>query len=205
MSIFKDTNRTPLKYVALRNSSISDEGMEALLKHKLISLSLWYCDKVTNASWAHLIEHGAEIKSLELGKFVDLLKNLEPNEKTPIDFQINLPKLKRLVLDGVALQASITFRDLSELIYIDLTACLFADFTLISLLNCPNLKTLILFNVWPIEREIPTICQLKQLVMLDLSHSKPLMPSFSDPDKTLELIVTSLPMLDHLDISGTNL
>lgn len=191
--------------MALRNSSISDEGMELLLRHKLVSLSLWYCDKITNASWAYLNESGSELRNLELGKFVDLLKNREPNEKTPIDFHMNLPKLKRLVLNGVALQSSISFSDLKELTYLDLTACLFADFSLNSLVNVPHLKTLILFNVWPLEREIPTICQLKQLIMLDISLSKPVVPSYTSPNKTLEMIVVNLPLLEHLDISGTNL
>jgi Zyg-11 protein homolog len=205
MSIFSDTERTPLRYVSLRNSSISDEGMEALLRHKLISLSLWYCDKITSASWRNVIENGGEMRNLELGKFVDMLKNREPNEKTPIDFQINLPKLKRLVLNGVALQASLSFENLFELAHLDLSACLFADFSLTSLSSCTNLKTLILFNVWPIEREISTICSMKQLMTLDLSHSKPLMPSYTNPNKTLEMIVTHLSNLEHLDISGTNL
>lgn len=205
INIFKDTNRTPLKFVSLRNSSITDDGMSAMLQHKLISLSLWYCDKITNASWHQLIANGSELKSLELGKFVDMLKNREPNEKTPIDFQMHLPKLKRLVLNGVALQSSVTFSDLRELSYLDLTACLFADFNLASLVQLPHLKTLILFNVWPLEREIPTICELKQLQMLDISLSKPMLPSYTAPNKTLELIVMSLPQLEHLDISGTNL
>lgn len=179
--------------------------MQALLQHKLISLSLWYCDKITNDSWPQLIANGSELKNLELGKFVDLLKNREPNEKTPIDFQMNLPKLKRLVLNGVALHSSVTFSNLIELTYLDLSACLFADFNLDSLVNLPHLKTLILFNVWPLERDIPTICQLKQLQMLDISLSKPMMPSYQSPNQTLEMIVTSLPLLEHLDISGTNL
>ena len=191
--------------MSLRNSSITDDGMQHLLQHKLISLSLWYCDKVTNASWSHLIANGSELKNLELGKFVDMLKNREPNEKTPIDFQINLPKLKRLVLNGVALHASITFSHLSELTYLDLTACLFAEFSLESLVHLPQLQTLILFNVWPLEREIATICQLKQLQMLDISLSKPIMPSYLFPNQTLEMLVDNLSLLEHLDISGTNL
>ncbi|CRL08339.1 CLUMA_CG021260, isoform A [Clunio marinus] len=205
INIFKHTNRTPLKFVALRNSSITDDGMQHLLRHKLISLSLWYCDKITNASWSNLIANGSEMKNLELGKLVDMLKNREPNEKTPIDFQMDLPKLKRLVLNGVALQSSITFSHLKELSYLDLTACLFADFSLESLVHLPQLQTLILFNVWPLEREIPTICQLKKLQMLDISLSKSMMPSYTSPNITLEMIVESLPLLEHLDISGTNL
>ena len=78
---------------------------------------MWYCDKITTASWTKLLEHGQELKSLELGKFVDMLKYREPNEKTPIDFHINLPKLRRLILNGVALQSSITFRYVAYILY----------------------------------------------------------------------------------------
>jgi Zyg-11 protein homolog len=59
--------------------------------------------------------------------------------------------------------------------------------------------------VWPLEREIPTICKLKQLQMLDISLSKSMVPSYQSPNKTLEMIVMNLPLLEHLDISGTNL
>lgn len=84
--------------------------MSILLGHNLISLSLWYCNKITTKSWNVLIENCKNIKILELGRFVDMLKYSEPNEKTPFDFQLNLPKLQRLVLNGVVLQPSIQFR-----------------------------------------------------------------------------------------------
>ena len=61
---------------------------------------------------------------------------------------------------------------LKELVYLDLTACIFAEFSLKSLVELPNLRTLILFNVWPLEHEFPTLCKLSQLQTLDLSVSK---------------------------------
>lgn len=98
------------------------------------------------------------------------------------------------------------FSHLQELTYLDLTACLFADFNLDSLVDLPNLQTLILFNVWPLEREIPTICKLKKLHTLDISTSKSnSSPGYTQPNKALETIVDCLPQLTHLDISGTNL
>jgi Zyg-11 protein homolog len=84
--------------------------MNILLKHKLVSLSLWYCNHITTASWQTLIENCNQLKSLELGRFVDLLKCSEPNEKQPIDFQLNLPNLKRLIMNSVVLQPSTQFR-----------------------------------------------------------------------------------------------
>ncbi|XP_055687594.1 protein zer-1 homolog [Lutzomyia longipalpis] len=204
--IFRDTTRTPLKYVSLRNSTITDEGMEILLRHNLVSLSMWYCDSVTTNSWRTLIEHSSQLKSLELGKYVDMLKFSEPNEKTPIDFQLNLPHLRRLTLNAVVLQPSLQFSHLKELSYLDLTSCIFAEFSLEALVSLPNLSTLILFNVWPLEKEFRTLCKFKKLHTLDISVSNPTgYGIYKDPNIVLANLVENLPLLTHLDISGTNL
>uniref|UniRef100_A0A1L8DLQ4 Protein zer-1 homolog n=1 Tax=Nyssomyia neivai TaxID=330878 RepID=A0A1L8DLQ4_9DIPT len=204
--IFRDTTRTPLKYVTLRNSTITDEGMDILLRHNLVSLSMWYCDSVTTNSWRTLVEHSGHLKSLELGKYVDMLKCSEPNEKTPIDFQLNLPHLRRLTLNAVVLQPSLQFSHLKELSYLDLTSCIFAEFSLEALVSLPNLCTLILFNIWPLEKEFRTLCKLKKLHTLDISVSNPTgYGIYKDPNVVLANLVENLPLLTHLDISGTNL
>lgn len=169
MHIFRDKHRTPLKYVSLRNCTITDEGMSLLLKHNLVSLSMWYCDSVTTESWKTLIDNGSNLKVLELGRYVDILKYSEPNEKTPIDFQLNLPNLRKLIINAVVLQPTLQFAHLKHLSYLDLTACIFAEFSLEALVDLPNLSALILFNVWPLEPELPAICKLKKLKMLDIS------------------------------------
>lgn len=159
-----------MKHVALRNCSLSDDGMEILLNHDLVSLSLWYCDNVTQKSWQTLIEHGQNLEYLELGRYVDILKYAEPNEKTPIEFTLNIPHIRKLILTGVVLQPAVNFNQLHQLNYLDLTQCTFHnDFTLEAIVNLPNLTTLILFNVWPLEQELTSICQLKALRKLDIS------------------------------------
>lgn len=60
-------------------------------------------------------------------------------------------------------------RHLKHLTYLDLTACTFALFSIESLAILENLKTLILFNVWPLENELNAICKLKTLAALDIS------------------------------------
>lgn len=181
--------------------------MEVLLQHNLISLSLWYCDKITVRSWSKLIEHSSQLKSLELGRHVDILKHSEPNEKNPIDFQLNLPNLRKLTLNGVVLQATTKFSHLRYLTFLDLTSCIFAEFSLEALVELPNLTSLILFNVWPLEQEIATICKFTKLHTLDISvaNTGGQTGRYSSPDSTLGFIVNSLPELTHLDISGTNL
>lgn len=206
IQIFRDTEKSPLRNIRLRNSTITNEGMRILLRHKLNSLSMWYCNKITTASWNILIENCRQLRSLELGRFVDMLKHSEPNEKTPIDFQLVLPQLRHLILNGVVLQPSIQFGHLSELTYLDLTACIFAEFSLKALIDLPNLKALILFNVWPLDHEFPTLCKLKSLQTLDLSVSRANVDgNYLTPNKLLSNLVESLPNLRHLDISGTNL
>lgn len=206
IQIFRDTEKTPLRNIRLRNSTITNEGMRILLRHKLNSLSMWYCNKITTASWNILTENCRQLRSLELGRFVDMLKHSEPNEKTPIDFQLVLPQLRQLILNGVVLQPSIHFGHLSELTYLDLTACIFAEFSLKALIDLPKLKALILFNVWPLEHEFPTLCKLKNLETLDLSVSRANVDgNYLTPNKMLANLVESLPRLRHLDISGTNL
>uniref|UniRef100_A0A182NIL8 Protein zer-1 homolog n=1 Tax=Anopheles dirus TaxID=7168 RepID=A0A182NIL8_9DIPT len=206
IQIFRDTEKTPLRHVSLRNSTITNEGMRILLRHQLNSLSMWYCNKITTASWNILIEHCRQLRSLELGRFVDMLKHSEPNEKTPIDFQLLLPRLQRLKLNGVVLQPTIQFSHLTELNHLDLTACIFAEFSLKALIDLPNLRTLILFNVWPLEHEFPTLCKLKNLETLDLSVSRANVDgNYLTPNKLLANLVENLPKLRHLDISGTNL
>ncbi|XP_058121432.1 protein zer-1 homolog [Anopheles ziemanni] len=206
IQIFRDTEKTPLRNVSLRNSTITNEGMRILLRHQLNSLSMWYCNKITTASWNILIEHCRQLRSLELGRFVDMLKHSEPNEKTPINFQLQLPRLQRLKLNGVVLQPSIQFGHLTELHHLDLTACIFADFSLKALLELPNLRTLILFNVWPLEHEFPTLCKLQNLETLDLSVSRANVDgNYLTPNKLLANLVENLTKLRHLDISGTNL
>lgn len=170
LNIFRDKYKTPLKHVALRNCSITDDGMEILLNHDLVSLSLWYCDHITQKSWQTLIKHGQNLEFLELGRYVEMLKYPEPNEKTPIEFTLDLPHIRKLILTGVVLQPAVNFSHLQQLSYLDLTQCIFHnDFTLEAIVNLPNLTTLILFNVWPLEQELPSICQLKSLRKLDIS------------------------------------
>ncbi|CAD7081850.1 unnamed protein product [Hermetia illucens] len=207
VQVFRDVDRTPLRYVHLRNSEITDKGIELLLRHNLTSLSLWYCNSVTKESRHTLAKYGENLKSLELGLNVDLLKLSEPNEKTPLDFQLNLPHLRRLVLNGVVLQPSLQFSHLQDLQYLDLTSCIFAEFSLEALCTLPNLHTLILFNVWPLANQFHIISRLRSLQHLDISMSSsvPGHGTYDLPDQMLAMLAENLSNLTHLDISGTNL
>lgn len=80
-------------------------------------------------------------------------------------------------------------RPLLELTYLDLTACIFAEFSLKALIDLPKLKALILFNVWPLDHEFPTLCKLKNLETLDLSVSRANVDgNYLTPNKVVGLI-----------------
>ncbi|XP_061389099.1 protein zer-1 homolog [Musca vetustissima] len=207
ISLFRDTNRTSLKVVHLRNSNLTNYGLEILMRHKLYSLSMWYCDKVTVQSHELLAQHGESLRSLELGIGSHMLQNAEPNEKEPVDFQFNCPHLRRLVLNAVVLHQRLTFAHLTDLTHLDLTSCILASFSLQALSTLPKLHTLILFNVWPIANQLHAICSLSRLRTLDISISSTNNGhgTYDLPDQKLEMLMENLPELTHLDISGTNL
>ncbi|KAI1711418.1 zyg eleven-related protein 1 [Ditylenchus destructor] len=71
--------------------------------------------------------------------------------------------------------------------------------------NAPNLTTLILYDVQNLESCIPMISSLKNLKCVDLSQSERVTGQYSKPVTCLHTLVTKLPNLECLDISGTNL
>ncbi|EDW30096.1 GL22586 [Drosophila persimilis] len=207
IKLFEDTQRTSLKIVNLRNSTLSSRGLETLMRHKLFALSMWYCDMITVNSHHLLAHYGDSLRSLELGISSHLLQYAEPNEKEPVDFQLTCPHLRRLVLNGVVMHHRLQFAHLHDLGHLDLTSCVLANFSLEALVMLPNLHTLILFNVWPIANQLHAICCLRRLCTLDISISSSGNGhgTYDLPDQTLEMLMDNLRHLTHLDISGTNL
>ncbi|KMY96827.1 protein zer-1 homolog isoform X2 [Drosophila simulans] len=205
--LFEDTQRTSLKIVNLRNSTLSSIGLETLMRHKLFALSLWYCDMISVGSHHLLAHYGDSLRSLELGISSHLLQYAEPNEKEPVDFQLTCPHLRRLVLNGVVMHHRLQFAHLHDLGHLDLTSCVLANFSLEALGSLPNLHTLILFNVWPIANQLHAICCLRRLCTLDISISSSGNGhgTYDLPDQTLVMLMDNLRHLTHLDISGTNL
>ncbi|XP_028896029.1 protein zer-1 homolog [Zeugodacus cucurbitae] len=207
INIFQDSTRTSLKIVHLRNSPLTNTGLEMLMRHKLYSLTIWYCNQINVQSAKLLTLYGEGLRSLELGINAHMLQSSEPNEKEPVDFEFNCPHLRRLVLNGVVLHNGLRLNCLLELTHLDLTSCVLGGFSLEVLASLPLLHTLILFNVWPIANQLQAICLLRRLRTLDISisNSGNGHGTYDLPDQTLEMIMNNLRELTHLDISGTNL
>lgn len=206
--MFRDYTRTPLRHITLRNCTITDDGMRSLLAHRLHSLTMWYCDSVTTQTWPTLLQHAGELRYLEVGRYVDLLKHATPDEKAPVEFDIApMPQLQKLRLNAVVLQPRLQFAQLTQLRCLDLTACTMHDgFQLQALAPLrPTLRSLVLFNVWPLD--IDAICELGELRSLDISTAFGSTGNgvYAEPNETLAQLVERLPWLTHLDISGTNL
>lgn len=177
------------------------------MSHDLYSLSIWYCDRITERAQKFLSYHCKSLRSLELGIGSRVLQNIDPHNKEPVHFELNCMMLRRLVLNGVPLHHQVQIAHLTCLTHLDLTSCTLGKFNLSSLCALPKLHTLILFNVWPLENELHAICTLKQLRTLDISlsgtgngHG-----TYEFPDETLDMLMEDLRELTHLDISGTNL
>ncbi|XP_037933697.1 protein zer-1 homolog isoform X2 [Teleopsis dalmanni] len=208
--LFEDPNRTSLQMVNLRNSTITSKGLEIIMRHKLYSLSMWYCDGITAQSNHLLSRFGENLRFLELGISSHLLQDAEPNDakpSEPIDFQFSCPHLRKLVLNNVVMHQRLQFAHLVDLNHLDLTSCTLVNFSLDALTFLPHLHTLILFNVWPIANQLHAICCLHNLRTLDISISSSGNGhgTYDLPDQILEMLMENLPNLTHLDISGTNL
>lgn len=177
------------------------------MRHKLYSLTIWYCNQINVQSAQLLTLYGEGLRSLELGISAHMLQNSEPNEKEPVDFEFNCPHLRRLALKRVVVHNGLQLNCLLELTHLDLNNCILVGFSLEALANLPQLHTLILFNVWPIANQLQAICLLRRLRTLDISisNSGNGHGTYDLPDQTLEMIMNNLRELTHLDISGTNL
>ncbi|XP_046664113.1 protein zer-1 homolog [Homalodisca vitripennis] len=215
VNIFSNPNATNLKCVRLRNSKISDEGLEMLLKHKLIELDLEKCRYITDKSLSVLNQYGQNLMYLTIGVGAKLLPDESVNSASddlicgPI---LKTPKLKRLCIrnfmpTGIQkdpMYFNVSFQSLSSLTHLDLSGCIeIENFTFLTLLT--NLTYLVLHNVAKVQEGLPSILQLVHLRHLDISQSSDKLRTFRNENYTLAEIVRCLPNLVSLDISGTNL
>lgn len=71
--LFKDKSSTALRYVRLRNSSITDDGLKTILSHRLVELDIAKCPIITDQSLNALNEYSDRLVSLTVGHGVQLL------------------------------------------------------------------------------------------------------------------------------------
>ncbi|XP_076034318.1 protein zer-1 homolog [Oratosquilla oratoria] len=236
VNIFRDLASTRIKRVNVRNSSISDDGMELLLSHSLMELDISNCATITNRTLDNLNRYGENLTALVIANTknmpTDSLHLLLPppplpppapqnkskegmsrtevgNEFEKRGYILKTPNLKRLVVRELYMPMelqyfSLLLKPLTKLTHLDLSGCYSLD-DLSYILHLGHLISLKLHNVQRIQDTISTICKLKTLRFLDISQANQKFGHFENPNAVLTRIVTSLPLLTGLDISGTNL
>ncbi|VVC39427.1 Hypothetical protein CINCED_3A020042 [Cinara cedri] len=221
--LFEDVTKTNLRSVNIRNSSITDDGLEYLLRHDLEELILTNCQNLSHKTYINIFKHAVNLRSLTIGPNVQItpynkLSNCSLTlDDVPIIIHRKAPNLKHLVLRAIAespfssdnIFLGVMLDKLLQLRVLDLSYCLGVG-SLRYLCKLNSLHTLILFDVPHLQDSsdaILNICTLTSLVVLDISQTEsyPEQGVYKDENKTLALIVKCLPNLMSLDISGTNL
>ncbi|KAE8748701.1 hypothetical protein FOCC_FOCC004504 [Frankliniella occidentalis] len=199
-----------IKRLHLRNADVTDAGLIVVLTQQLVELDLRNCDRLTPNLIQYLNQYGGDsLQSLTLASNGNLLSGMPPLCISNGSFDIKLHNLKRLIINdltGCETRLKSLISPVRNLTHLDLSNCCnLGDLSYVTPLE--NLTSLILYNVKEMHFTILSICKLKNLRHLDLSQPVPKEAPrmYKRPDYYLDLIVTSLPNLVSLDISGSNL
>lgn len=177
--LFEDVTKTNLRSVHIRNSSITDDGLEYLLRHDLYELTLTNCQNLTHKTYINIFKHAVNLRSLTIGPNVRItpynkLSNCSLTlDDIPIRINKKAPNLKHLVLRAIAespyssdnIFIGVMLDKLLQLRVLDLSYCLGVG-NLRYLCKLTNLHTLILFDVPHLQDTdaINNICSLQTLV-----------------------------------------
>lgn len=182
--------------------------MKILFRHRLSTLSLWYCDNFTEKDISDIMKFTSRnLHTLELGTSANPRTPFAYMRQSFLPSQIRCKKLRRLILNGISLNIHFNLKNLWHLNYLDLSRSEIGNSTFSNVHSLSALTTLILSNVWPMEGHLYGIMELKALRVLDLSisNSGDGYGTYESPDYTLKTLIEKLIALTHLDISGTNL
>lgn len=222
INIFKDLACTRLKRITLRNSSVSDHGLNLLLSHHLVEVDISNCNKLTERTLENINKVGETLTALVIGKTktvlpdsVSLPESSDSSDSSPLSeieqrgYILKTPNLRKLVVRDLYLPMepqyfALLMKPLSKLTHLDMSGCFFLD-ELTYILHMKFLVSLNLHSVQRIQDAVPTIMKIKTLKFLDISQVNQKYGMFESPNTVLGNLVTSLPNLTGLDISGTNL
>lgn len=209
LNIFRDKLATRLKRVKLWNTTIDDNGLKTIVKHKLSELEVSNCHLLTETSLQYLTSHGQNLTSLSIENAPILPTNFLRSDYFDREYIVLAPKLKRLSVKNHHTSGDPTFfhlllKPLFNLTHLDLSDCSELG-NMCFLPHIKHLNTLILYNVETVQEAISSIIKLKNLKQLDISQSKERNGKYRNENQVLATIVENLPALVSLDISGTNL
>uniref|UniRef100_A0A0K2TYN5 Protein zer-1 homolog n=1 Tax=Lepeophtheirus salmonis TaxID=72036 RepID=A0A0K2TYN5_LEPSM len=226
INVFADTESTPLRSVSINGSSITNNGLDMLLKHRLRDLEIQDCLDLNTRSFGTMNEYSNNLVNLTVGRLTDLLPHVVATfccqfddecdcEGHPLDYNFKAYRLSSLCINDIGSYRGEHFiefllKSLVNLTHLDLSGLFafhhmqHAEF----LKQVPKLVSLVLYNVIGIEAGLKDICQLKKLKHLDISRQMEYLQrsaDFKNPYHVLKEISENLPELESLDISGTNL
>ncbi|CAG9781973.1 unnamed protein product [Diatraea saccharalis] len=204
-NIFRDRSRTRLNTVKLRNSRITDDGLKCLLEHKPYEVELVQCEYLAHGALDIINSNSENLVSLKFGPMTYIFSQDE-NLFKQRGFIIDAPNLRRLTIHcrGLPIFPLLLLKPLTQLTLLDLSECS-SPGSIWALSELKNLKSLILYGVHWAKDVIDWIVTLESLRHLDISQSLERLGKYFNPNDVLSKIVTRLPMLESLDISGTNL
>jgi len=226
--MFRHTRVTRVSLRGQSPGSVSDRGVKYLLRHKLREIDIHNCPQITVQTLNNINKYSENLQCLYIGNSVQILPDYLQPEGTFSDsdsehehdgniyekqgFIIRAPKLRKLCIRDLFVNRGPTFfelllHSLTELTHLDLSGAYhkegMGDFRW--LLSLPKLVSLTLHNVQGVDNGLVTLCQMNQLLHLDISQCNESRGQFLNPALFMETLVTSLSKLRSLDISGTNL
>lgn len=204
-NLFRDRLCTRLDTVKLRNSRITDEGLRYLLEHKPYEVELVQCEYLSQASLDVINSNSQNLVSLKFGPLTGVLSQDESLFRQR-GYIIDAPNLRRLTIQrrGLAIFPLLLLKPLTHLTHLDLSESTSAG-SIWALSELKNLKSLILHSVHWSKDVIDWIASLHSLRHLDISQSNERHGKYFNPNEVLSKLASSLPLLESLDISGTNL
>lgn len=205
VNIFRDKTQTRLKSVKLRNTRITDEALRLLMEHKPTEVELVQCEYLSQVSLETINNNSENLVSLKFGPVTYVLSQDESLYRLR-GYVIHAPKLRSLTIHrrGLAIFPILLLKPLAQLTHLDLSECTSAG-SIWALNEMKNLRSLILHSVHWSKDIADWISSLSSLRHLDISQANERHGKYYNPNDVLTKIVTSLPELESLDISGTNL
>nr|XP_045589985.1 protein zer-1 homolog [Procambarus clarkii] len=225
INIFRDLTNTRLKRITLRNSGVSDDGLNLLLSHNLVELDISNCSKLTERTLENINRIGDSLTALVIGKTKEILpdsvfsisqpESSDSSDSSPVSeikqrgYILRTPNLKKLVVRELYHPKepeyfALLLKPLTKLTHLDLSGCFFLH-DVSYILPMKYLVSINLHSVQRIQDAIPAISEMKTIKFLDVSQANQKYGMFESPDSVLAKLVLSLPNLTSLDISGTNL
>ncbi|KAK6195403.1 hypothetical protein SNE40_000841 [Patella caerulea] len=216
-TIFSDTARSQLSSICLRKSRINDKCLKLLENQPIVDLELSNCQELTRESLKTINKFQRTLKSVRIegrSLFYNCDENTNALDESAV---LECPNLRTLCIQDYDfnnpddLVLSTFLLTLPRLTHLDLSNCGLCAEHVTSFQSLPQLRSLNLSNIMKEDgsdtenKQLLThIGQLKSLRHLDISVADDPV-KFLQPDKTLSDLVSALPQLVSLDISGTNL